>query len=51
MKYEYIHEVVLIYNALTESIFFCEFDEKEIQKLNWKKEYVELQKEMGFVWF
>lgn len=40
MKYEYIHEAVLIYNALTESIFFCEFDEKEIQKLNWKKESV-----------
>lgn len=35
MKYEYIHEAVLIYNALTESrFFFCEFDEKEIQKLN-----------------
>lgn len=34
MKYEYIHEVVLIYNALTESFFCYEFDEKEIQKLN-----------------
>lgn len=52
MKYEYIHEVVLIYNALTGRVFFLWIRWKRNSEVELKKESVlNCKKEMGFVCF